>query len=114
MCKQDEVHERDGLTDFLLTKLRDVLQKFPSLKLILCSAALDTELFRQYFGSCPVINRESCIFTFTQIRYETQEVLLIRLSVLFVSLKFSEVMSLVTFLIPGFLFSLTPLQSHIV
>lgn len=59
LCDQDEVHERDGLTDFLLTKLRDVLQKFPSLKLILSSAALDTELFSQYFGSCPVINRES-------------------------------------------------------
>uniref|UniRef100_A0AAQ4RSF4 RNA helicase n=1 Tax=Gasterosteus aculeatus aculeatus TaxID=481459 RepID=A0AAQ4RSF4_GASAC len=53
----DEVHERDGLTDFLLTKIRDVLQKIPSLKLILSSAALDTDLFLQYFGSCPVIHR---------------------------------------------------------
>ncbi|XP_022600321.1 probable ATP-dependent RNA helicase YTHDC2 isoform X1 [Seriola dumerili] len=52
----DEVHERDGLTDFLLTKMRDVLQKIPSLKLILSSAALDTDLFLQYFGSCPVIH----------------------------------------------------------
>lgn len=62
VCKQDEVHERDGLTDFLLTKLRDVLQKFPSLRLILSSAALDVDLFRQYFGSCPVIHRKSCSF----------------------------------------------------
>uniref|UniRef100_A0A669DMK3 RNA helicase n=1 Tax=Oreochromis niloticus TaxID=8128 RepID=A0A669DMK3_ORENI len=52
----DEVHERDGLTDFLLTKMRDVLQKIPTLKLILSSAALDIDLFRQYFGSCPVIH----------------------------------------------------------
>ncbi|KAG7240878.1 hypothetical protein INR49_023452 [Caranx melampygus] len=52
----DEVHERDGLTDFLLTKMRDVLQKIPSLKLILSSAALDTDLFLQYFGSCPIIH----------------------------------------------------------
>uniref|UniRef100_A0A1A7XDF5 RNA helicase n=1 Tax=Iconisemion striatum TaxID=60296 RepID=A0A1A7XDF5_9TELE len=51
----DEVHERDGLTDFLLTKMRDVLQKIPTLKLILSSAALDTDLFLQYFGFCPVI-----------------------------------------------------------
>ncbi|KAM9338343.1 3'-5' RNA helicase YTHDC2 [Symphorus nematophorus] len=51
----DEVHERDGLTDFLLTKMRDVLQKIPTLKLILSSAALDVDLFLQYFGSCPVI-----------------------------------------------------------
>ncbi|MED6260633.1 3'-5' RNA helicase ythdc2 [Ataeniobius toweri] len=56
----DEVHERDGLTDFLLTKMRDVLQRIPTLKLILSSAALDINLFLQYFGSCPVIHRESC------------------------------------------------------
>ncbi|XP_061118444.1 3'-5' RNA helicase YTHDC2 [Conger conger] len=52
----DEVHERDGLCDFLLTKMRDLLQKMPSLKLILSSAALDVELFVRYFGSCPVIH----------------------------------------------------------
>uniref|UniRef100_A0A671VQR6 RNA helicase n=1 Tax=Sparus aurata TaxID=8175 RepID=A0A671VQR6_SPAAU len=52
----DEVHERDGLTDFLLTKMQDVLQKIPTLKLILSSAALDVDLFLKYFGSCPVIN----------------------------------------------------------
>ncbi|KAF1377148.1 hypothetical protein PFLUV_G00197580 [Perca fluviatilis] len=52
----DEVHERDGLTDFLLTKMREVLQKIPTLKLILSSAALDIDLFLQYFGSCPVIH----------------------------------------------------------
>ncbi|XP_072227665.1 3'-5' RNA helicase YTHDC2 isoform X2 [Leuresthes tenuis] len=52
----DEVHERDGLTDFLLTKMQDVLQKIPTLKLILSSAALDIELFLRYFGSCPVIH----------------------------------------------------------
>ena len=56
---QDEVHERDGLTDFLLTKMREVLQKIPTLKLILSSAALDIDLFLQYFGSCPVIHRKS-------------------------------------------------------
>ncbi|XP_064165023.1 3'-5' RNA helicase YTHDC2 [Anguilla rostrata] len=52
----DEVHERDGLCDFLLTKMRDLLQKMPSLKVILSSAALDVELFVRYFGSCPVIH----------------------------------------------------------
>ncbi|XP_026778235.2 3'-5' RNA helicase YTHDC2 isoform X2 [Pangasianodon hypophthalmus] len=51
----DEVHERDGLTDFLLTKMRDMLQKMPSLKLILSSAALDVDLFIRYFGQCPII-----------------------------------------------------------
>ncbi|XP_075457659.1 3'-5' RNA helicase YTHDC2 isoform X2 [Ascaphus truei] len=51
----DEVHERDRFSDFLLTKLRDVLQKHPTLKLILSSAALDVNLFLRYFGGCPVI-----------------------------------------------------------
>ncbi|XP_062844381.1 3'-5' RNA helicase YTHDC2 [Trichomycterus rosablanca] len=52
----DEVHERDGLTDFLLTKVRDMLQKTPTLKLILSSAALDVDLFIRYFGNCPIIS----------------------------------------------------------
>ncbi|XP_053557527.1 3'-5' RNA helicase YTHDC2 [Bombina bombina] len=52
----DEVHERDRFSDFLLTKLRDVIQKHPTLKLILSSAALDVNLFLQYFGGCPVIH----------------------------------------------------------
>ncbi|XP_063151405.1 3'-5' RNA helicase YTHDC2 isoform X3 [Candoia aspera] len=51
----DEVHERDRFSDFLLTKLRDMLQKHSSLKLILSSAALDVNLFVRYFGGCPVI-----------------------------------------------------------
>ncbi|XP_028274222.1 3'-5' RNA helicase YTHDC2 [Parambassis ranga] len=58
----DEVHERDGLTDFLLTKMREVLQKIPTLKLILSSAALDKELFLQYFGCCPVIHLKGRLF----------------------------------------------------
>ncbi|XP_063312995.1 3'-5' RNA helicase YTHDC2-like [Pelobates fuscus] len=51
----DEVHERDRFSDFLLTKLRDVMQKHPSVTLILFSAALDVNLFVRYFGGCPVI-----------------------------------------------------------
>ncbi|XP_025915664.1 3'-5' RNA helicase YTHDC2 isoform X4 [Apteryx rowi] len=52
----DEVHERDRFSDFLLIKLRDVLQKQTGLKLILSSAALDANLFIRYFGSCPIIH----------------------------------------------------------
>uniref|UniRef100_A0A3Q3E053 RNA helicase n=1 Tax=Hippocampus comes TaxID=109280 RepID=A0A3Q3E053_HIPCM len=53
----DEVHERDGLTDFLLTKMLDVLEDLPAIKLVLSSASLDVDLFLKYFGawSCPVI-----------------------------------------------------------
>ncbi|KAF2987961.1 hypothetical protein EK904_006235, partial [Melospiza melodia maxima] len=52
----DEVHERDRFSDFLLIKLRDVLQNQNNLKLIISSAALDANLFIRYFGSCPVIH----------------------------------------------------------
>ncbi|KAM6303908.1 3'-5' RNA helicase YTHDC2-like isoform 3-T5 [Podargus strigoides] len=54
----DEVHERDRFSDFLLMKLRDVLQNQTNLKLIISSAALDADLFTRYFGSCPVIHIE--------------------------------------------------------
>ncbi|XP_061875352.1 3'-5' RNA helicase YTHDC2 isoform X2 [Colius striatus] len=52
----DEVHERDRFSDFLLIKLRDVLQKQTNLKLIISSAALDANLFIRYFGNCPVVH----------------------------------------------------------
>ncbi|KAM4878739.1 3'-5' RNA helicase YTHDC2-like isoform 2-T2 [Sylvia borin] len=52
----DEVHERDRFSDFLLIKLRDMLQSQANLKLIISSAALDADLFIRYFGCCPVIH----------------------------------------------------------
>ncbi|XP_015704895.1 3'-5' RNA helicase YTHDC2 isoform X2 [Coturnix japonica] len=52
----DEVHERDRFSDFLLIKLRDIVQNQSNLKLIISSAALDVNLFVKYFGSCPVIH----------------------------------------------------------
>ncbi|XP_062369135.1 3'-5' RNA helicase YTHDC2-like [Cinclus cinclus] len=58
----DEVHERDRFSDFLLIKLRDVLQNQPNLKLIISSAALDANLFIRYFGSCPVIHIQGRAF----------------------------------------------------
>ncbi|CAH2296197.1 probable ATP-dependent RNA helicase YTHDC2 isoform X1 [Pelobates cultripes] len=51
----DEVHERDRFSDFLLIKLREVIQRHPSLTLVLSSAALDVNLFLRYFGGCPII-----------------------------------------------------------
>lgn len=47
----DEVHERSVDTDFLLLLLRDILDKRPSLRLILMSATLDAEKFSQYFSN---------------------------------------------------------------
>uniref|UniRef100_A0A3P8WMT8 YTH N6-methyladenosine RNA binding protein C2 n=1 Tax=Cynoglossus semilaevis TaxID=244447 RepID=A0A3P8WMT8_CYNSE len=52
----DDVDDRDDMTDFLLTKMRTMLQKIPTLKLILSSAAVNVDLLRQYFGTCQVLN----------------------------------------------------------
>ncbi|KAJ5980782.1 hypothetical protein N7481_008080 [Penicillium waksmanii] len=46
----DEVHERSLDTDFLLALLRDVLRYRKDLKVILMSATLDADVFRNYFG----------------------------------------------------------------
>lgn len=52
----DEIHERDCLSDYLLISLRDLLKNYKKLKIILMSAALNVELFTNYFGSCPFIH----------------------------------------------------------
>ncbi|XP_046559065.1 3'-5' RNA helicase YTHDC2-like [Haliotis rubra] len=50
----DEVHERDRISDFLLAVVKDLLHKYKNLRLILMSAALNTEMFIKYFSGCPV------------------------------------------------------------
>lgn len=62
-CDQDEVHERDRFSDFLLTALRDLLTVNRRLKLILMSAALDIHLFIDYFGKCPVVHGKSWLLS---------------------------------------------------
>ena len=52
----DEVHERDRFCDFLLGVIRSRLTRFPNLRLILMSAALDVNVFSNYFTSCPVFH----------------------------------------------------------
>ncbi|XP_063795837.1 ATP-dependent RNA helicase A protein-like isoform X2 [Pseudophryne corroboree] len=51
----DEIHERDTNTDFLLVVLRDVIQAFPDIRVILMSATIDTSVFCEYFFNCPII-----------------------------------------------------------
>ncbi|XP_034184083.2 ATP-dependent RNA helicase DHX30 isoform X1 [Osmia lignaria lignaria] len=51
----DEVHERSLQSDVLLKLLKDILKNNPSIKLILMSATIDVNLFKQYF-SCEVID----------------------------------------------------------
>lgn len=58
----DEVHERDRFVDFLLGVLRSRLPRFPHLRLIIMSAALDTNIFSTYFSNCPVLKIEGKCF----------------------------------------------------
>uniref|UniRef100_A0A914H0Z7 RNA helicase n=1 Tax=Globodera rostochiensis TaxID=31243 RepID=A0A914H0Z7_GLORO len=51
----DEIHERDINTDFLLIVIRDMIRNNPKLKVLLMSATIDTTLFTEYFGVCPII-----------------------------------------------------------
>lgn len=51
----DEIHERDVGTDFMMVLLRDMVHNNPDLRIILMSATIDTSLFSNYFGNCPVI-----------------------------------------------------------
>ncbi|KAJ1491686.1 P-loop containing nucleoside triphosphate hydrolase protein, partial [Baffinella frigidus] len=47
----DEVHERHLTGDFLLGVLRSVLAQRPSLRLVLMSATINTQMFADYFGA---------------------------------------------------------------
>ncbi|GFT52705.1 ATP-dependent RNA helicase A protein, partial [Nephila pilipes] len=51
----DEIHERDVNSDFIMVVLRDMVRAFPQLRVILMSATIDTTLFQEYFGNCPII-----------------------------------------------------------
>ena len=42
-------------TDFLLVLLRDMVNAFPDLRVVLMSATVDTTLFTDYFGKCQVV-----------------------------------------------------------
>lgn len=42
-------------TDFLIVVLRDVVQAYPEVRIVLMSATIDTTMFREYFFNCPVI-----------------------------------------------------------
>eukprot|EP00929_Paragymnodinium_shiwhaense_P090472 TRINITY_DN50669_c0_g1_i1.p1 TRINITY_DN50669_c0_g1~~TRINITY_DN50669_c0_g1_i1.p1 ORF type:complete len:1724 (+),score=429.05 TRINITY_DN50669_c0_g1_i1:83-5173(+) len=48
----DECHERDLDTDFLLIVVRDLLPKRPQLKVVLMSATINADVFKDYFKGC--------------------------------------------------------------
>ncbi|XP_064617044.1 LOW QUALITY PROTEIN: ATP-dependent RNA helicase A-like [Liolophura sinensis] len=51
----DEIHERDLNTDFMMVLLKDMVQTYPELRVVLMSATVDTSLFSEYFGNAPIV-----------------------------------------------------------
>ncbi|VDO94441.1 unnamed protein product [Heligmosomoides polygyrus] len=58
----DEIHERDVNTDFVLIVLREMLREYKDLRVVLMSATIDTKMFIEFFGGCPVIEMEGRTF----------------------------------------------------
>ncbi|CAG9865213.1 unnamed protein product [Phyllotreta striolata] len=52
----DEIHERDKLADFLLICLKQDLNKYPNLKIILMSATISVSKFEEYFTNVQVLS----------------------------------------------------------
>lgn len=52
----DEIHERDIMSDFLITIMKQIMTHRKDLKVILMSATLNSEQFSKYFNGCPQIN----------------------------------------------------------
>lgn len=58
----DEAHERSLNIDFLLGYMRRILLRRPSLRLIISSATIDTNLFSQAFGNAPILEVSGRLF----------------------------------------------------
>lgn len=52
----DEIHERSLNNDFLMAVLKDMVNYYPDVKVILMSATLNIDLFHNYFNYCPIID----------------------------------------------------------
>uniref|UniRef100_H2Z8B9 RNA helicase n=1 Tax=Ciona savignyi TaxID=51511 RepID=H2Z8B9_CIOSA len=68
----DEIHERDLLSDFLITIIKQLTSKRKDLKVILMSATLNAETFSSYFNDSPSITIPG--FTFPVQEYYLEDV----------------------------------------
>ena len=69
----DEIHERDILSDFLITILKDLVVQRSDLTVILMSATLNADQFSRYFSDCPMTNIPG--FTFPVVEHYLEDVL---------------------------------------
>jgi len=66
----DEIHERESMSDFLLTVLRDALARHRNLRLILMSATVDSHQFLSYFPGCVQVSVAGRMFPVKEIYLE--------------------------------------------
>jgi ATP-dependent helicase HrpA len=58
----DEAHERTLNIDFILGLVKEILPHRPELKVIISSATLNPEVFRDYFTDCPIVSIDTPIY----------------------------------------------------
>ncbi|MFP3089093.1 ATP-dependent RNA helicase [Treponema sp. TIM-1] len=63
----DEAHERSLNIDFILGLLKRVLEVRPEFKVIISSATINTQVFSEYFGECPVVKIDAVTYPVTLI-----------------------------------------------
>lgn len=69
----DEIHERDVMSDFLITIIKQLITHRKDLKIILMSATLNSEQFSKYFDNCPQITIPG--FTYPVREYYLEDVI---------------------------------------
>ncbi|MBI9102898.1 MAG: ATP-dependent RNA helicase [Spirochaetales bacterium] len=65
----DEAHERSLNIDFILGLLKNILEVRSDFKVIISSATINTDIFSEYFNSCPVVHIVTRVFP-VQIIYD--------------------------------------------
>jgi RNA helicase HrpA len=63
----DEAHERSLNIDFILGLLKRILEVRPEFKVIISSATINTQVFSEYFGECPVVKIDAVTYPVTLI-----------------------------------------------
>ncbi|MDR2630623.1 MAG: ATP-dependent RNA helicase [Spirochaetaceae bacterium] len=63
----DEAHERSLNIDFILGLLKRVLEVRPEFKVVISSATINTQVFSEYFGECPVVKIDAVTYPVTLI-----------------------------------------------
>jgi RNA helicase HrpA len=63
----DEAHERSLTIDFILGLLKRILEARSDFKVIISSATINTQVFSEYFGECPIVSIDTPTYPVTLI-----------------------------------------------